>query len=102
MQNELGPFVRIASTRFPSIPQVDALKKLLDGFISLGERTTEVEKRNRDLEDLLSYEDVAHYDFTGHISLGGGMSVISPVGQWGAGVVKNEDGKLSWSCQYAE
>ncbi len=51
-----------------------------------------------DVDRILDYSEVATWNFYGSKSIGGGISVSSPIGNWHQGFVRNHEMNLSWQC----
>lgn len=88
METQLVPFRTLALQVYQRSDS-EALEKLAQRITRLEEKTV----------DLREYAEVATYDFTGNKSLGGGVSVSSPVAGWNAGLFEEKGGgSIVWQC----
>lgn len=87
LEIQLAPF-RTVALRWYSGPEAEAMAIL----------ASKISHLEKELVGLIEYSEVATWRFDGGKSVGSGVAVSGPVGNWHQGYVNKHGEKISWNC----
>lgn len=99
LRRQVGPFVELATARFPGLTTDESLKRLVESTIANEQQVSSLKGKIREQEDIRSHELVARWGFDGMASFSGGIArIATPLVGWAAGRVKFDGKTVSFSC----
>jgi hypothetical protein len=99
LTGQVGPFVAMATERFPGLATDESLKRLVEYTIANEKQVSSLKGRIREQEDIRSHEVVARWGFDGMASFSGGVArIATPLVGWAAGRVKFDGKTVSFLC----
>jgi hypothetical protein len=99
LSGQVGPFVEMATARFPGLATDESLKRLAEYTVANEEQVSSLKGRIHEQQDIRLHEVVARWGFDGMASFSGGVArIATPLVGWAAGRVKFDGKTVSFVC----
>ena len=101
LEGQVGPFVEMATARFPELAADDSLKRLMEYITDNERKVSSLEGKVREQANVRSHELVARWGFDGMASFSGGVArIATPLAGWAKGRIKLDGNKVTFSCDH--
>ena len=99
LEGQVGPFVEMATGRYPGLPTDHSLRLLVEHIVGNELKVSSLEGKVREQENVRSHEVVARWGFDGMASFSGGVArIATPLVGWAKGRIKLDGNKVTFSC----